>query len=134
MAATFRNVPRSVPSSQRRVRITNVVEGDNIDLVSILGRPARRIKITPAASSDNIVLRFNNKLRIPAVQTKPGYGLTSDVPGEAQTVISNGSQYSTQTFTGSSSYYSEEGMSLSHITVFDITYGSGGSSITIEAW
>lgn len=130
--ATYTRVPRSVPSSQRNTVVTDVVATDEIDVADILGRPARRIKIVPDDSTDEITIRLNNRLRLKTV-----YQSTMDPFTETPNpvyVTSHSDTYPAYVLTGGTEYYTEEGLSISYITVEDIVFGGGGSSVTIYVW
>lgn len=135
MAATFKKVPRSVQSSERNMAITAVVQGDQINVSSILGRPARRVRILPNDSGDTIVLKYNNRVRMPVVYATNEEALDGGVQTATPVyVVSHGAHYPSHTYTGSSEYYTEEFMTVSFITVESITFGGGGTSISIEVW
>lgn len=59
--ADYSIVPKEVPSNQRTMLIENVIPGDQIDFVEILGRPAARILVYAAADTDIVQYRLNNR-------------------------------------------------------------------------
>lgn len=64
MAATYSKVPHTVPSSHRTALITAVVVGDQIDIVDVLGRPARGLKLVTTSSTDSVSYRLNSLVRV----------------------------------------------------------------------
>jgi hypothetical protein len=132
--ATYRKVSRLIPLAERAASITAVVDNDEIDIVDVLGRPARGVKIIPDDPSDSISLRFNNKIRIPAVSNDRDSRIHRDIPGDAVTKVSEGEHHSEYTVTGESAYYVMEGLVVSFIQISNITFGAGGSAISIEVW
>jgi hypothetical protein len=140
--ARYRKVSRLVPSAQRSTSITAISAGDQIDVSSILGRPARGIKFIPGYADDVIEVRLNNrrKLQVPYRNTG-AQGLTSDFasafadPSSEVEIVSAGAHYPTYTMTGSESYYSEDGLAVDYIDIVDLT--AGGSpviALQIEVW
>lgn len=130
MAATFSKFTTLVPSSERSTTITDVEAGDKIDIKSILGRPARQIKIIPDADTDDIEFKLNNLLRL-----RPKNKLDENQTVQADVEIWSGApQFSTFSVTGESFYLTEEEMNISSIEIVDITFGDGGTSITIVVW
>jgi hypothetical protein len=132
--ATFSKVSRLIRSAERSALITDVVDDDQIDIESILGRPARGVKIIPDDASDTITLRLNNKIRIPAMGDNRDSLVYRDIPSDAASVVSKGSHQSVFTITGDTVYYIQEGLSVSFIEIASLTFGAGGTSISIEVW
>jgi hypothetical protein len=64
MAATYVSVPRSVPSQERTALITGIVATDVVDVVDVLGRPARGVAFNTTDSTDTVSYRLNNSPRI----------------------------------------------------------------------
>lgn len=58
--ATVNKVPRSVPSAQRTVVITDVAVGDRINIDDVLGRPARGLKMITTSATDSVSYKVNN--------------------------------------------------------------------------
>lgn len=126
MAISYTQPDATLPLDQRYVRITGIVSGDKIDIETILGRPARQIEIIGHNSGDSIGVKYNThrKLRkyngeaIPNVTYVDSWLLNAD----------------TITYFGSDSHLSPERLSIKSVHVTGITYGSGGTSISILAW
>jgi hypothetical protein len=136
MAATYIPVPRSVPSSQRTTAITSVAVDDQIDLVDVLGRPARGVQFVLTDGADTITYRLNNLLRIP---TDSSY-VTEAHPTDAMRafkrdtteVWSQSSDF--PQFTGEGSTIEiVEGLRVSSIQIDALTL-SVGTTITIIVW
>lgn len=135
MAATYRKVSRLIPSAERHQTITSVVAGDRVDIKAILGRPAKRLKIVPAASANVIQIRLNNKITIPSYyQTGSFYPNSGLESPNAVEVVSSGAQHPVYTLTGQSEYFTEENLSISYIDIEAITFTGGGTSITLYCW
>ncbi len=62
--ATYSKIPRSVKSDARANLITLVEEGDQIDMVDVLGRPAKGIKFVMTDSTDEIEYKLNSMVRL----------------------------------------------------------------------
>jgi len=131
--ATYRRASRLVPSAQRHTVVTEVEAGDQINFVDILGRPARRIKIVPDDATDEITIRVNNRVRIPQRGEDDNSDVFREIPNSVY-VVSDGAQHPAYVLTGDTSYYTEEELRVSFVSIIDITFGSGGTSITIYAW
>lgn len=130
MAATFSKFRTLVPSSERSTTITSVEAGDKIDIKNILGRPARQIKIIPDHSTDVIEFKLNNLLRLrPKNKLDENQTVQADVE-----VWSAAPQFSTFSITGEDFYLTEEEVNISSIEIVDITFGDGGTEITIVVW
>ncbi len=132
--ATFRKVSRHVPSSQRSASITDVEEGDQIDVSEILGRPARGIKIVPFSDTDQINIRLNNKLKMPVRYPKSGWGEAGQLKPETVVVVSAGEHFPVYEMTGAEAYYTEEGLFISFIEIVQITFAGTSGPVEIEVW
>lgn len=132
--ATYRKVSRLIPSGERHQVITDVVAGDEIDLVDVLGRPARRLKIVPDDATDSIDIRLNNRVKIKQYYQGSGWPENGYAKPETVYVVSEGEQHPLYTLTGDEQYLTEEELKISFIQIDDITFGSGGTSITIYCW
>ncbi len=133
--ATYSKVSVLTPSGERHQTITAVVAGDEIDVKSILGRTAQGIKIVPHDSSDEISIRLNNKVTIPTYYQ----GLKGTPEGGFQrptsvSFVSKGSQHPLYTLVDQSEYVLQENLKISFIQVEDITFGAGGTEISIYVW
>lgn len=132
--ATFRKVSRHVPSSQRSTSITDVVEGDEIDVEAILGRPAQGVKIVPFNESDSISVRLNNRIKIPTFYPKSGYAEEGQKKPDTVVVVSAGEHFPVYEMTGAEAYYTETGLRVSFIQIVDITFAGTSGAVEIEVW
>jgi len=128
MAATYTNVPLSVPSNQRSMLITNVVAGDRIDVSAILGRAANKVQIIPDSATDSISYRFNS---LQHLKTTQDYNFEIErTPGQVD-VWSSSPRYSVYNSVGSASYETVDGLQVTSIEVTAIVFGGTGTSIEI---
>lgn len=132
--ATYRKVSRLIPSAERHQVITDVVAGDEIDLVDVLGRPARRLKIVPDDETDSIDIRLNNRVKIKEYYQGTGWPENGHAKPTTVYVVSEGEQHPLYSLTGDTEYLTEEELKISFIQIDDITFGSGGTAITIYCW
>lgn len=132
--ATYRKVSRHVPSSQRSASITDVQEGDQIDVYEILGRPARGIKIVPFSDADQIDIRLNNKLKMPTYYPRSGWPEAGQPKPATVTVVSAGEHFPVYEMTGAESYYTEDGLYVSFIEIVTITFAGSSGPVEIEVW
>jgi len=63
--ATYEKVSNSLLVSQQHQLITAVAAGDQIDVVDVLGRPARGIQMYTSSVTDVVDYKLNNLVRIP---------------------------------------------------------------------
>ena len=63
--ATYKKAPIAVPSSQRYVRITAIAEGDQIDVLALLGRPAQGLRLYTSATTDSVTYKLNSLVHLP---------------------------------------------------------------------
>jgi hypothetical protein len=105
------------------------VDEDQIDFIDVLGRPAKRIKIVPAADTDSITIRLNNRVTIPQYYGNGGAELGSRMP-ESQTVVSRGAHHAAYVLTGETQYYTEEGVSIEFLEISAMT----GGPCTVYCW
>lgn len=62
--ATYCKVSKLVPGSERSQLITNVAAGDRIDIIDVLGKPARGLKMITSDGTDTVEYKLNNLSRI----------------------------------------------------------------------
>lgn len=124
--ASYTPVPRSMPSSERTATITDVDEGDRIDIRKILHRPAKQMRIIPDNVGDVIQFRLNNLIRYP--EGKKDYA--SDALLEHVEVWSQSDAYPEYSVSGEESYISEEGLQISSIEVTS----NDGNAFSIIVW
>ena len=63
--ATFTKSSVHTPGNERSVLISSVAAGDQIDVVAILGRPARRVNFFTTDAADIVSYRINNRRELP---------------------------------------------------------------------
>lgn len=120
--ATYTIVPRTMPSRERSARITAVAAGDQVDLVEILGRSARGIKLVTANTTDVITYRLNSLLHLEKFNE-------SEPPTDIE-VWSASARYNTFSATGDTEHYSDEGLRISSIEIVTTT----AATIEIVIW
>lgn len=121
--ATYRKVPRSVPSHDRTTLITDVAIGDQIDLREILGRAARGLQLVTSSDTDEVEYRLNSLLRSKRVnESNTTMDYTWSVSAAFPVFSSVGS---TIEMTGD--------LTISSIEIVDLTLGSG-TTIQIVVW
>jgi hypothetical protein len=135
--ATYKPVSRSVPSAERSTVITDVAAGDTINLIDVLGRPARGLIVSADNSADVVEYRLNNRKVVtvipPAEQERNAaaiaFGGKEDDVSEVE-VWERSEAFPTFTTTGAS-WQTVEGLTISSIDIVSIT---GPATITIVAF
>ncbi len=131
MPATYARVSRLTPSGQRTGVITDIDASDEIDIVDVLGRSARRIKIVPSGGdSVEIELRINNRIKIPVPTQKLGEALMDHHSPGSVIVVSKGEEHALYELTGSDQYYTEEGVTVAFVQIESVSAGT----LTIYCW
>lgn len=127
--ATYHKVSRSIPSVERHTVITDVEDGDQLDITDILGRRAQNIRITSDINTV-VSMRINNRIRIPKIEAglEP---LSRDIPGESAVVVSAGAQHPIYTVDTSVSDTLLDGL---HISYIDIVSVYPVAEVSIEVW
>lgn len=132
--ATYRKVSTSVPSSQRAAVISDVEEGDRINIEDdILGRPARAVVFQMTDSSDTIEYRVNHLRRIRPPSSTTVHRTAADAMwGEAGEPNIEVWSARGDVFTGTGAVYLEtiEDLQVSSIEIVSLNL-STGSTITI---
>lgn len=123
MAATYVKVPTSIPSTRRSARITSVVAGDQVDIESILGRPARGVKIITGAGTDTITFKLNNLVHM-VKRNEVGCD-------ETIKVWNSGTAYDTFSVTGSTEHVTQDGLLVHSIEIVSLT---GPANIELVVW
>lgn len=139
--ATYTLVPKHVPMEQRSNVITGVVAGDQIDIIKVLGRPARRVQFILNSSSDHIEYRLNNLVRIRKQRSGEGilsvaervYGTFGMEDAEVE-VWNTGPGFPAYTNTGAIIIETAEGLEVESIDMVGIIFHSGGTDIEIVVW
>lgn len=134
LMATYTKVSSSVPSAQRVAVLSDVEEGDRINIEDdVLGRPARTVVFQMTDSSDTVEYKVNNLRRIrPPLSTTVHRTAADAMWGEAGE--SNIEWWSARgdVFTGTGAIYLEtvEGLQVSSIEIVSLDL-STGTTITI---
>ncbi len=130
--ATYTKVPRNVPSLQRSTIITAVSAGDQIDIESILGRPARQIRFIATDASDVIEYKLNNYISLEQTVKVVGvqYPLQSPTPVR---IWSGSPAFATFSLTGTTETISDEGLRIASIEIVSLTLNTG-TTIEIEVF
>ena len=129
MAATYTKVPRTVPSGQRSALITAVEVGDQVDVIDVLGRPARGMKMVTTASTDSVSYQLNHKLTLLKDDDRIG-----DVSTYTGTTVEFWASDSTHTFTDvGENIETVSGLRISSFEITSVTLGSG-STISVVVW
>ena len=139
MAATYTPVPRTVPSAQRVVEITDVVDGDQIDLTDALGRPAKKVQFHMVDAADTVEYTLNNLKKIlpqrTAAESYNAVDRNEGVFGKTQVEIWSGAAgFPSFSSTGSTVLETGDGLEVSSIQIDALTFTTGGTAITIIAW
>jgi len=121
--ATYTKVPRNIPSAARVTAITSVEAEDQIDMLDVLGRPAKNMKIITDATSDTIEFRLNNCEHV--------VKRNASKADETIAVWQSGGAFSTFSETGSTVYeYGDTGLEIHSIEIVSTT----ASTITITVF
>ena len=137
--ATYTPVPKSVPSDERSAQITAVAAGDQIDLIDVLGRPARQLQFVMTDSADTIDYTLNSLQRIRNKRTaEESFSKTDQVFGTFGTTVTEvwrtgGEGFPSYQSTGSAVLETTEGLKISSVDIEALSLSSG-STITIIAW
>ena len=135
MAIVYKRPSRSIPRGQRVALVSNIAAGDTVDIVDILGFPARVLKITTPDAGDVLDIRVNNKYVVAGVYNTPAQGEHGSIdPRSAVTITSGGDQHPVHTMTGSDTYYSEEGLEIAFLELVAMTPATATDVIEILAW
>lgn len=134
--ATYTPVPKSVPSAQRSSQITAVAAGDRINLVDVLGRPARRIQFIMTDAADTVDYTLNSlitarkKTAAPLSTVDKVYGSfgTSEIE-----IWSGAGGHPSYQSTGSTVLETSEGLDVASLQI-DALSLSVGTTITIICW
>lgn len=124
--ATFAPFSKSTPSEQRITFISDVSELDQIDLVEVLGRPAKGAKFHMTDAADVITFRLNSLLRLTKFKERQA-NETVKVWG------TGGSEGVVFSATGQTVFQTEPGLTISSIEIVSLTL-STGSTIEITVW
>lgn len=134
--ATYTKASRSIPSQQRAVVITDVAEGDRIDLEDVLGRPARKVIFQMSDASDVVEYKINHLRRLRSQRTaEEKYTVADQVYGvfEKETVEFWSGNASTFSGTGSTLLETADDLPVSSIEIVTLTLADpSGGVISIE--
>lgn len=132
--ATYNSV-KGLPNSQRVALISSVAVGDQIDIIDVLGRPARKLQFHTTDATDEISYKFNHLLRL---KKEAADGGDYFYPGNANTEVavekvwSGADRYSEFTSTGLV-IESGDGLGISSVELTAATL-STGAVIEIVVW
>ena len=130
MAATYITVSTDTPSSQRTAEITAIVVGDQVDVVDILGRPARGIIFTTTDAADSISYKLNHKETL----LKRRADSQGDVSAWHNTAVTFWNSGNATTFTSVGlTLQTVEGLKISSFEITAMTL-SVGTTITAVVW
>lgn len=133
--ATYTPVSNKIPLDQRAALITAVAAGDRINVVDVLGRPARGVKFVTTDSADEVQYKLNNRIERINRHTKENqiYNEAAHAFGiaGAPNVIWSGAS-STFTDTGEV-IETVTGLDVNSIEIVSLTL-STGSTISIVVW
>jgi hypothetical protein len=122
--ADYEPVATGIVSQQRSQLIINVAVGDQIDIVGILGRPARGCTFFTSSGTDSISFKLNSLRRL----VKKNYRCAD----ETVLVWSGDPAFAAYTGTGLT-VQTEDQLEVSSIEIISLTLFSG-STITISVW
>lgn len=123
--ATYEIAPTLLPGQMRSMLISNVAQGDQVDIVEILGRPARRLKFIMTATTDTIQFRLNNLARL----TKH----VENSVDETVKIWSASPRYPTYSETGSLEHVIDDGLLIESFEIVSLTL-SIGTTIDVVVW
>lgn len=138
--ATYTLISQKIPSEQRSNIITNVSAGDQIDILKVLGRPARRVQFILTQSNDVINYRLNNLRRIRKQRSGEGilsvaervYGTFGNEDAEVE-VWNTGPGFPEYSSTGAVIIETAEGLEVESIDMGTMTLHHG-TVIEIVVW
>lgn len=120
--ATVKRVSTAIPSRERSFLISDVVAGDKIDILYILGRPARTVKFVMGGPSDTVEYRLNNLLRLRK--------FNETVADETVEVWSGSDSFPVYSDSGKEAHVSLEPLEISSLEIVNLTL-AGGTTIEI---
>jgi len=134
--ATYTRIPKTVPSYLRVTKITDVAAGDQIDLVSILGKPAAVVQLHVGTSTEIVEYRLNSHVVVTTVPDE-GVGYTDAQKlwgvknATTASVWLDTDAYPVFSSTGAEVLEIGEGLKVSSIEIISI---DTAPTITIVAW
>jgi hypothetical protein len=135
MAISYQKPSRKIPRGQRVAHITNIAAADTVDILDILGFPARYVKIVTPDDSDVLEIRINNRYVLADVHNVPAQGEHGSVdPSTAEVITSQGAQHAVHEMTGSTTFYLEEGLEVVFLELVDMTPATATDVIELMAW
>lgn len=135
--ALYTRISSSIPLDGRTIRFTNVAVGDQIDIVSALGKVATNLVFHMTGVADTVSYRINNlkKHRVKTDPTLVPHSFVSDALG-----VFNTEEIEYWSKAESYQLYEDEGdvVTVSGITIASIEIDalslSTGTTIEIVAW
>jgi len=125
MAATYSPVPRHIHSAQRVQQITNVVVGDRIDIIDVLGRSARGVTFFMTNSTDTVSYRLNSLLRLRQA---------NETSADTEVLIwAVSDEFPAYSASGQTQHTTQDGLRISSVEITALTL-SAGTTITMTVW
>ncbi len=133
--ATYTPVSRSVSSPERTSLITDVGVGDQIDVVDVLGRPARGAQFYTSDVTDEVQYKLNSLRRMHEQRTKQEALSDMDrafgVYGKDEVLVWSANS---DTFASVGEIIeTQEGLNISSIEIVALTLDTG-TTISIVVW
>lgn len=131
--ATYTIVPDHLGPGQQVAKITSVAVGDRINIVEVLGRPARKLLFYTTDSADIVQYRLNNRQTF-LENNRPSFTnntLTAwGLHGKTESVVWN----ATDVFTSEGEIIETgDGLNIASIEITSLTL-STGTTIEIVVW
>jgi hypothetical protein len=123
--ATYTKVSRSLSSMQRSALIEDVAVGDQIDIVDVLGRAARGVKLRMTDATDVADYKLNSLVRLPK--------FNEGSADEQVLVWSASPKYSTYRSEGELEHVTADELLVSSIEIVALTLSSG-TTIELVVW
>jgi hypothetical protein len=125
MAAIIQKVPTDIASPLRTFLIDSVEAADQINILEVLGRPAKGLSFSTTSTSDVVTYRLNNLIIVKEVNL---HGLDT----ETEKWLS-GYGVSEFTATGATQIEVQSGVPISSIEIVSLSL-SVGTEIEIVVW
>lgn len=126
--ATYTKSKKTVPSYERAVLITAVAAGDKIDIIDVLGRPAKSVVFKMTNTADIITYKINHASRIRTAMNADEVSTNvAKIHGVLDTEVVLFWNPNTSTFTGTGNENLEivSGLRVSSIEIGTLTLSTG---------
>ena len=138
MAATYTSVANVHPANARVASITLCEEGDQIDLIDVLGRPARVIQMYLSDPADTIEYRLNSAVRLRTsreheISLSQSEKLFGTYGTQTTIIFSGADRYPLMTSQGSIVEIAN-GLAIHSIEIGAVTQASTSSTFTMVVW